>query len=184
MTQDTFEAEARSENEDRYDAFVEGDEDILRGAILNDPLRVIGPTEPICVTPDVSVRHAIDKLKEHPKHHGAVCVVDGAGRLIGIFSERDVVNRVVGAGRDASTTTIGEVMTKEPLALPPDAKIAEALHYMSVRGFRNIPIVQDGKPIGIVFTRHFVKFIVSLFPERTLNLREGGVKNPEAIYGG
>ena len=55
---------------------------------------------------------------------------------------------------------------------------------MAVRGFRNLPIVKDGKPIGIVFTRHFVKFIVSLFPERTLNRRMGGVKKPESMYGG
>jgi len=176
--------EARSENEDVYDRAVVGEKDEIRGAILNDALRVIEPSEPILCPLDTSVRAAVDLIKDHPKRHGAVCVVDADGKLVGIFSERDVLNRVLGKDKDLEKTTVADVMTKDPIALSPDDKIGDALHHMSVRGFRNIPIVKDGKPIGIVFTRHFVKFIVSLFPEGTLNRRVGGVKNPDTMHSG
>jgi CBS domain-containing protein len=113
-------------------------------------------------------------------------VVDDGGKLVGIFSERDAVTRVVGKDLDVNKTKVGDVMTSNPEALTPDHKICYALNRMAARGFRNIPIVDpDGRPVGIVFTRHFVKFIVSLFPEAVLNLPpEPGLKHPEAAEAG
>ena len=60
------------------------------------------------------------------KHQGAVLVVDDEGKLIGIFSERDVLYRVVGSDRDVNSTTVGEVMTPDPVALSASSKIAAA----------------------------------------------------------
>ncbi|MHC4391980.1 MAG: CBS domain-containing protein [Planctomycetota bacterium] len=176
--------QARSENEDAYDAFLQGDRQQLRGAILNDALRDIGPSQPVLCKSGTTVREAIGLLAG--KHQGAVLVVDDEGKLIGIFSERDVLYRVVGSDKDVNTTTVGEVMTRDPVALSAGSKIADALNVMSVRGFRNIPIVKEGKPIGIVFTQHFVKFIVSLFPENTVNRgsSSGRILNPDTMHSG
>jgi len=176
--------EARSEHEDQYDAALRGDVSGLRDAIVNDKLREIEPAEPILCTTDTTVRQAIERIRDHADHQGAVCVVDDAGKLIGIFSERDLMNRVLNENLTADQTTVGEVMTRSPIALTASDKIADALHLMAVHGFRNIPIVQDEKPIGIVFTRHFVKFIVSLFPELTLNRNIRGLKSPGVMDGG
>ena len=117
-----------------------------------------------------AIAAAVELLRDSPEHQGAVLVVDDDGKLCGIFSERDILNRVMGKRIDPDKTTLDEVMTKSPLALKAGDKIADALHHMAVRGFRNIPIVKDDKPIGIVFTRHFVKFIVSLFPNVSSDL--------------
>lgn len=175
---------ARSEFEEQYDAAVAGEEKEIQGALVGNPVSLLEPAEPILVKRDMSVRDAIGKMKA--ARQGAVCIVDDAGKLSGIFSERDVLMRVVGMDLDVHKTTLGEVMTPNPEALRPTAKIGYALNRMSVGGFRNLPIVDDaGRPIGIVFTRHFVKFIVSLFPEATLNLPQNEkLKNPERMSGG
>ncbi len=174
----------RSEFEEQYDAAVAGEEKEIQAALVSNAVSLLDPAPPILVKRDLSVRDAIAKMKE--SRQGAVCVVDDAGRLVGIFSERDVLMRVVGVDLDPRSTPVGKVMTANPEALRPTAKIAFALNRMSVGGFRNLPIVDDaGRPIGIVFTRHFVKFIVSLFPEATLNLPpEEALKHPNRMAGG
>ena len=101
---------------------------------------------------------------------GCVLVVE-AGRLVGIFTERDVLTKVVTAGRDIDTTPVGEVMTRDPECLTLDDGIAYALNMMSVGGFRHIPLVDaDGYPTGMVAMRDIVDYIVDLFPEEVLNL--------------
>jgi CBS domain-containing protein len=177
---------ARSEFEEQYDAMVAGEEREIHSALLKDAVSRLEPATPILVRKDMTVREAVRKMQESGSHQGAVCVVDDAQKLVGIFSERDVLRRVVGKDLDPNKTTVGEVMTPNPETLRPTAKIAYALNRMSVGGFRNLPIVDGaGKPIGIVFTRHFVKFIVSLFPEACLNIpQEDVIKQPDMISGG
>ena len=86
------------------------------------------------------------------KNVGAVMVVDDE-RLVGIFTERDIVVRVVAPGLDARTTRLAEVMTAGPQTIDPDQPFGYALHVMHEKGFRHLPVVEDGKPIGIVSSR-------------------------------
>jgi CBS domain-containing protein len=85
---------------------------------------------------------------------GAVLVTRD-GRLDGIFTERDMVNRVVAAGRDPDTTTLSEVMTRQPDTIAPDASAIEALRRMNDGGFRHLPVVDRGRLVGIVSRRDF-----------------------------
>ncbi len=87
------------------------------------------------------------------KNVGAILVVDGA-RLVGILSERDVVFRVVAKGLDAKTTLLAEVMTTEPKTLEPGRSYGHALLLMQENGFRHVPVVENGRPIGIVSSRN------------------------------
>jgi CBS domain-containing protein len=99
-----------------------------------------------------SVRAAAQAMRE--RHVGAVLVSED-GRLEGIFTERDMVNRVVAAGRDPDKTTLAEVMTADPdTAGPHDTAIA-ALRRMQDGGFRHLPIVDRGRLVGIVSRRDF-----------------------------
>jgi CBS domain-containing protein len=175
---------ARSEFEEQYDAVVADEEREIKSALLTNSVSLLEPAQPLLVKRATTVREAVSVMKNSGQ--GAVCVVGDQGELVGIFSERDVLRRVVGADLDANKTTVGQVMTERPETLRPTAKIAFALNRMSVGGFRNLPIVDEGgKPIGIVFTRHFVKFIVSLFPEATLNIpSQDKLKHPSEISGG
>jgi len=86
------------------------------------------------------------------KNAGAVMVVVG-GRLVGICTERDIVFRVVGAGLDAAATRLSDVMTPAPHTIDPDKPFGHALLVMQEHGFRHLPVVQNGKPVGIVSSR-------------------------------
>jgi CBS domain-containing protein len=115
-----------------------------------------------------------------------VLVVDAAGRLVGIFTERDVLTRVAGQGRDARRTSLAEVMTRDPEALGPGARVAYAVHSMSVAGYRTVPLVDgEGRPIGVVTVSDVIRWLAGLFPEAVLNLPPGGVlKNPQQMDAG
>ncbi len=86
------------------------------------------------------------------KNVGAIMVVENK-QLIGIFTERDAVFRVVAEGRDVATTRIGEVMTPDPITVAPDEIFGRALLLMYDNGFRHVPVVENGEPIGIVSSR-------------------------------
>jgi len=86
------------------------------------------------------------------KNVGAVLVVVDK-RLAGIFTERDAVFRVIAAGLDPGTTTIGEVMTPDPVTVDPKEIFGRALLAMHDGGFRHVPVVENGEPVGIVSSR-------------------------------
>ena len=87
------------------------------------------------------------------KNVGAVMVVENE-RLVGIFTERDAVFRVVAQGRDAQTTRLVDVMTTPPLTVDPDKSFGYALLMMHENGFRHVPVIENGKPVGIVSARN------------------------------
>ncbi len=103
---------------------------------------------PVTMTRDASVQEAAQAMRNH--RVGAVLVVDDSGILEGIFTGRDAVGRVLAQAMDPVTTTLGDVMTSCPDCLPPHLKVIEAMRLMEVGGFRHVPIVQDGKLLGIV----------------------------------
>ena len=80
---------------------------------------------------------------------GALMVCD-KGRLVGVFTERDALFRVTAEERDPRTTALAEVMTPNPQTIGPDKPLGHALHMMYEGGFRNVPVVKKGRPIGIV----------------------------------
>ena len=91
--------------------------------------------------------------------------------LIGIFSERDVLFRIVDRGRNPATLPLSEVMTTEPESLPEEASIAWVLNKMAVGGFRHVPVVDDmGRLVFVVSVRDVVEFLVDFFPSDVLNL--------------
>jgi CBS domain-containing protein len=84
---------------------------------------------------------------------GAVMVVEEE-LLIGIFTERDAVFRVIAKGRDTQTTKLADVMTSNPQTVDPNKSFGYALLMMHENGFRHVPVTENGKPIGIVSSRN------------------------------
>ncbi len=84
---------------------------------------------------------------------GAVMVID-MEKLVGIFSERDVVFRVIAQGRDPRTTRLTEVMTTDPHYIDPDKSFGYALMLMHDNGYRHLPVVENSKVVGIVSARN------------------------------
>jgi CBS domain-containing protein len=152
---------APSEFEEAYE-----DEQTIRGAILTEPIRSLEPREPVCVRPKTSIRDAIEAMNDAGT--GCVLVTQGE-RLVGILTERDVLKKVV--GKFDLDNLVERFMTKHPETVGMDDGIAYALNKMHVGGYRHIPVVdKDGRPVGVVSVRDFVKFIVSLFPAAVLNV--------------
>jgi len=83
---------------------------------------------------------------------GAIMVLDGP-QLAGIFTERDALYRVLAAAKDPKKTKLGEVMTADPDTIGPDMPFGHALHIMFERGFRHVPVVENGLPVGMVSAR-------------------------------
>ena len=75
------------------------------------------------------------------------------GGLVGIFTERDALFRVIADERDAQTTRLEEVMTRNVQTIDPDKPLGHALHMMYEGGFRHVPVVENGQPVGIVSAR-------------------------------
>ena len=130
--------------------------------ILTEQLSVLEPREPICVASDASLAEVISLLKG--RNVGCVMVTGAGGKLIGIFTERDVLYRVAGLIRDLEQITIESLMTRRPTALKVDAAIQHAMHLMSIHGFRHVPLVDDeDQPVGFVSFRDIVDYIEKNF---------------------
>jgi len=104
----------------------------------------------LTLSADVSVRQAAKLMAD--RHIGAV-LITADGRLEGIFTERDVLNKIVAPGRDPEAVKLGEVMTRNPDTVPPDATALDTLIRMQTKGYRHVPVVDYGELIGIVSVR-------------------------------
>jgi CBS domain-containing protein len=137
--------------------------------ILNRPIRAL-PTlkPPITLARQSTVRDAVEEMNRGGV--GCVLVVEG-GRLVGVFTERDVLTKVASKRLDPAGTRMEALMTSDPECLTLDDSIAYALNKMSIGGFRHIPLIDEqGRPTGVVAMRNIVDYLVDLFPEKVLNL--------------
>jgi CBS domain-containing protein len=90
---------------------------------------------------------------------GALIVMDGE-KLIGIFTERDALNKVLAAGLDPVSTKVSEVMTKDPYCVPPTTTVGEAMELVTKRRFRHLPIVENGKVLAVVSSGDLTHWLV------------------------
>ncbi len=151
-----------SEFEDAYE-----DVHNVGDAILATPVSELMAHDPLIVDADANVVSVVNAMNEH--HVGCV-LVQKDGELIGIFTERDALRRLIFREGNRGWP-VEAVMTRNPSTLPPSASVAFALNKMSLDGYRHIPIVDDaGKAIGVISIKDIVKLVVEAFPEGVLNL--------------
>jgi CBS domain-containing protein len=109
------------------------------------------------------VGRALDAMCRRPCE--AVMVVDD-GKVVGIFTSRDFLFRVAALHKNPEQTQLGEVMTVKPETLRPRDSVCYAIERMSVRGFRNIPIVtDDGRPLGLLSIWNVMQHLTDIFDE-------------------
>lgn len=111
---------------------------------------VMDRSKVLTASPETSVVDAARLMEQ--KSVSAVLVIS-QDKLVGIFTERDAVFRVIARGRDVRTTPLGEVMTPSPVTVTPEKSFGYALLLMHENGFRHVPVVVDGMPVGIVSAR-------------------------------
>lgn len=115
------------------------------------PIRRIIQNQSILAAPaNTTVLEATLLMKQNK--FGALVVVD-QGRLVGIFTERDALFRVLAERRDPVNTILAEVMTRNPQSIHPDRPFGHALHMMYEGGFRHVPVIENGRVVGMVSAR-------------------------------
>jgi len=111
---------------------------------------IIEDQKVITCTAHVTVTKAAQLMQQ--SDIGAIMVTE-QGRLVGIFTERDALFRVIAQGRDANASRLSDVMTPSPQSVEPTKRFGHALHMMYEGGFRHVPVVDDGRPIGMISAR-------------------------------
>jgi CBS domain-containing protein len=119
--------------------------------VLNEPVRNVMENDRLLTAPPHASVQVAARLMAG-RQAGAVLVME-AGRLLGIFTERDVVYRVIARGRSARTTRLAEVMTADPVTVTPGTRFGRALLMMQQGGFRHLPVLDAGRVVGIVAAR-------------------------------
>lgn len=140
--------------------------------LVQEPLSELHVREALVFSAAATVTEAMRAMQR--EHRGCVLVTDDGTRnskLVGIFTERDVLIRIVDRGKNPATLPLAEVMTPDPEVLSVRSTVAYALNKMSVGGFRHVPVVdEEHRPAFVVSVRDVVEFLVNAFPREVLNL--------------
>jgi CBS domain-containing protein len=129
-------------------------------SLMEDPVSALRPRPPVLVRPATTVGEAIRILLDH--NIGALLVVDGRGKLLGVFSERDLLTKVAGIEDDYAGLPLERFMTPGPETVTPESPLAFALHKMDIGGYRHLPVVVDGAPVGMISVRDMLRHITRL----------------------
>ncbi len=116
-----------------------------------------GPESIHSVGPNTLVTECVRKMAA--EKIGALIVMDGE-RLIGIFTERDALNKVLAAGLAPGSTKVAEVMTKDPYCIQPTTTVGDAMELVTRRRFRHLPVVKNGKVLAIVSSGDLTHWLV------------------------
>lgn len=130
----------------------------LEKSILKDHVSALAPRQPIVVDPETTVGEVLDMLVGHSI--GCLVVVSG-GEVAGIFSERDALTRMNADVAAYVDRPISEFMTPSPETIELDAKIAFALHKMDIGGYRHMPVVDEGRIVGVISIRDILDYITA-----------------------
>lgn len=126
-------------------------------------------TNVFSVPPDVTVTAAVQEMNRHKV--GSVLVLEGE-RLVGIFTERDVLSRVVGAGLDPKATPLAQVMTREPLTVPSDTTIEQVMALFTDKRFRHMPVVDNGRLVGVISIGDILRRMVDMHRHEAEQLKQ------------
>lgn len=132
---------------------------------MNTPVSVLLAEkrgELLSVSPDDTALEAVSRMNE--RRIGSVLVLEH-GRLVGIFTERDVLQRIVAAGRDPQKTLVREVMTSDPVTLDASTTVQEAMDVVNQKKCRHLPVLKGSELLGLIssgdLNRHMTEFLNS-----------------------
>ncbi len=126
-------------------------EEMRRGTRIKDRPEFRSKPRPLTRTGDTTVKDAVGAMCDNS--YGSVIVVDPQHKVTGVFTERDLMSKVVNVGRDPASTKLDEVMTREPRIAREDDNIVDWLRIMSNERFRRLPVVDAEGRIKTVFTQ-------------------------------
>jgi len=156
-----------SEFADEYQDWLSGNPGSARAQWFDYPLRKLVTREPVMVALEDTVTQVVRKMAA--RERGTALIVEG-DTLLGIFTERDLLRRVVAEGRDPASTRMADVMTESPETLPDSANLAQAMRLLARARYRHVPVVDRANhAVGMVSSRHVIAFVSETFPKEVLN---------------
>lgn len=132
--------------------------DRVERSLMEDSVGVLKPRAAVSLPPTATVAQAIQTMLA--SNTGAVLIVE-SGKLVGIFSERDLLTRVAGIV-DYARQPVRSYMTADPVTVAPSDSLAFALHKMDCGGYRHLPVIKDGQPLGVISVRDMLQHITRL----------------------
>jgi CBS domain-containing protein len=140
-------------------------QDRVEASLMGDPVHVLLPRTPITLPLNARVADAIEVMLQ--ADIGAVLIVDADGALAGIFSERDLLMKVAGVCDDYAGRPVSEFMTRRPETVRASDSLAFALHKMDCGDYRHLPVMSDGRLVGVVSVRDMLTHITGLCKRRS-----------------
>jgi len=138
------------------------------GMTLKDRPEFASKPKPLCFSPTATVAEAVAEMSE--KNFGSVVIVDKDEKVIGIATERDVMKKLVNAGKDAKSTTLADIMTKDPRMARATDDVVDWLRIMSNDRFRRLPVVDAEGRIMVIFTQG--DFVSYTWPDLIFQAKE------------
>ncbi len=133
-------------------------------SLIEDTIEELGPKAPISVPQTASLATAVGTMREAGV--GCVLATDGEGRLSGVLSEWDLLERVATDGTPLDEATVEQYMKRSPETAKPSHPLADAIHRMVVGEHRHLALVdEDGRPTGVVSGRDMIRYIALHFPQ-------------------
>jgi CBS domain-containing protein len=134
----------------------------VESSLSNDPVSILEPRPPITVPASATLGEAMRLMIQ--SRTGAVLVTNEKGDLIGILTERDFLTKVAGEV-GIESLPVSDFMTPKPETVSPTDVLAYALGKMDAGGYRHLPVVQSGKPVGVISVRDILRHITQVCPE-------------------
>jgi CBS domain-containing protein len=121
----------------------------------------------VCISPATPLSQAIEAMKRDEGGCAIVCAEDGT--IVGIFTERDLLTKIVGQETDLNAP-VGQWMSPVVATLTSDATIGDAVTIMNDKGYRNVPLVKNGKLMGSISVFDVIGYLAESYPKTTMNL--------------
>ena len=132
-----------------------------------DSVTLLETADFVCIRPDTPLSNAIEEMKRD--EGGCAIVCNEEGRIVGIFTERDLLTKIVGQKIDMNSP-VGEWMSTTVATLTSDATIGDAVAVMNDKSYRNIPLVKDDQLIGSISVFDVITYLAESYPKETMNL--------------
>ncbi len=135
-------------------------ENQVERSVMYDQVKSLKQHPPVVIAQTATIRQAMDVMAS--TNVSALLIVDGQGQLVGIFSERDMLKKVVGLQMDYENLPITQFMTARPECVTMTDTLNFVLQKMDAGGYRHVPVLENGKPVSIISSRDMLRFLTRL----------------------
>ena len=135
-------------------------ENQLERSVMYDQVKTLKQNPPVTIAQTATIGDAMALM--FATNVGAILVVDSAGLLMGIFSERDLLKKIAGALTDYEKLPITHFMTARPVTVSTNDTLNFVLQKMDAGGYRHVPVLENGKPVSIISARDMLRFLTRM----------------------